>query len=1306
MAFGDIAGIKKDGAPPAEEEERRPLRETPLDLSGLLGPRERQDRAGVAPTQRRLSSAEQEIVRRLGPPTIDVVDLEKRPEPSDEPRSFIQSRNDTQLRAIGGLLGALDAIGRRSGTVVGEALLEQLSSPAQKEKFQERLAKQNEVFRIFSGGREPTFDEATTIVNKAINPGRVPGFTGALEVGAALGSLPLESVIGRSLTAASARITRTPRLKAAMDLLTQREAALRGVPQGVSSATEEVIPPVLRAADDVPTRPLSEARPKTVATPIGQLPDLDSVPGIESYIARLEDDIFAARGVSQTDVPGRQTRRLKKEGLGPGVDIDDLVDELAETEDLLARTRAVEAIEARTPQAARARPPRRADRPIPTEEPRQVLPPEPVVPEPPTLRPTSLPGTAPLAADVAAAAPAGPPSIFAQSMQRQLLSRAGAAPLEPGAAAATAAPSGVRAVAPVGNDLASLGGRFANEQTAEVEKVRQLIGASRDIRKQVEAIQSAELKVKAKNVADAFATEDNVFAASRRASAAMEGTLTKGTIEPLLPHMTDKEVTALMRMVQTSPDITPFERFRAMRLINPESPESMLTGHLPTVAEAGLLQKVYGDALANTIADKVGRSGFQRIGDLLTEIANIPRTLFSSYDVSAAGRQGAILVAAEPKISASAFKAQLQAMRSERTAQVFYRNIWQHPDADLLLKSKTFIADINANVGTRLSGREEAYISGIFQRFAGSKFAQNPLMKPLKLAGEGVRASERAYVTYLNKVRADVFYQTVDQWKAAGKEFGDAELRNLGRFINNASGRGNLGFLEGARGVMSAFFFSPGLQASRIGLVRSLFDPTVQGGIRRQIYATVGKSFTLGMTILGMAKLAGAEVELDPRSTNFGKVRIGQTTWDFWGGFQPYARFFAQVATGERKTQAGDIVNIRDDDDQTLLEQAARFGRSKLSPAAGGAVDLITDSTILGDEVISGSNALNTFVPGAIQDMGDVFATEGATGLALGLPAFLGIGVNSYDTTTSLRDGASGNIPVSQDEVDLAPELNLTEGQLGVPFSQRPPYIKDLIDEDPEIVERFKEFEEREKKISTRDLQQIVFTQQEEFQTKANDQLLAQVRSGLQGAALRNAVQQFNRERSAANRAVFDPFNERISKQPTLLRDQLGLEYWTAPLELGPDGELDFDERDRIRADVLQRAKDAKIRASYVKGTGPTTWRGTLSDVPELNTLLTSYQTDMDTLRNYWEVGSDPDFAGAFNRDEWARYIDGSQAVRREISRDSPSVRRAVQKQGEARLALRSNNEDVDKALVRWYEYLGQTVPGRGLYKRLYVEAA
>ena len=71
----------------------------------------------------------------------------------------------------------------------------------------------------------------------------------------------------------------------------------------------------------------------------------------------------------------------------------------------------------------------------------------------------------------------------------------------------------------------------------------------------------------------------------------------------------------------------------------------------------------------------------------------------------------------------------------------------------------------------------------------------------------------------------------------------------------------------------------------------------------------------VGTALVATAKMWGydedeVEFEADPRSTNFGRVKIRDMAVDLAGGFQTSIRIAAQLASGQAKSQAGEIYDV------------------------------------------------------------------------------------------------------------------------------------------------------------------------------------------------------------------------------------------------------------------------------------------------------------------------------------------------------------------------------------------------------------
>jgi hypothetical protein len=97
----------------------------------------------------------------------------------------------------------------------------------------------------------------------------------------------------------------------------------------------------------------------------------------------------------------------------------------------------------------------------------------------------------------------------------------------------------------------------------------------------------------------------------------------------------------------------------------------------------------------------------------------------------------------------------------------------------------------------------------------------------------------------------------------------------------------------------------------------------------------MAKFVVFGAAMLGLAKVGGADVELDPRSSDGLKIKTGDTRYDILGGFQQYIRLATQLLTGQKKsTKTGEIKNI--DGEGAFGEDkgdvAGRFLRGKLAP--------------------------------------------------------------------------------------------------------------------------------------------------------------------------------------------------------------------------------------------------------------------------------------------------------------------------------------------------------------------------------------
>lgn len=375
----------------------------------------------------------------------------------------------------------------------------------------------------------------------------------------------------------------------------------------------------------------------------------------------------------------------------------------------------------------------------------------------------------------------------------------------------------------------------------------------------------------------------------------------------------------------------------------------------------------------------------EKVKDFALDVWNLPKSLLSSMDLSAPLRQGAILSLSHPTSGAKSFVNMFGFLASQKKYDTWFNELKTLDLYPTIRDSKLYLSEPSA----KLSAREESFMSNFATKIPG--------------LGHAVKASERAYTGYLNVLRLDVFSQGVDQLKNQGltPETNPEAYKAWADFINNATGRGNLGALETSAGVLNGLMFSPRYLASRINLLSPAKYAKMPPEVRKMALRDMVTYIGFGLTILALAGLAGADVEDDPRSTDFGKIRIGDTRYDIWAGFQPIIRTLMQVISGQKKnTVTGEIENLGDPEkpfSPTRLDVLGRFARTKASPAAGTTINLLQGKDFMGNEVTIEGEAVKNLIPLYIQDMKEIYQTEGAGGLAAtAIPSLFGVGVQNY----------------------------------------------------------------------------------------------------------------------------------------------------------------------------------------------------------------------------------------------------------------------------------------------------------------------
>lgn len=416
----------------------------------------------------------------------------------------------------------------------------------------------------------------------------------------------------------------------------------------------------------------------------------------------------------------------------------------------------------------------------------------------------------------------------------------------------------------------------------------------------------------------------------------------------------------------------------------------------------------------------------------LRELYELPRGLTTTADLSFGFRQGLPLITT--KQWWTSWGEAVKALGSEAA----YREVMQKIESDPIMQrrvdlttgkvKKSFAQEAGlaiTDLSKKLNNREESQRSTLAERL------------PLGI-GRVVKASNRAYNAYLNQLRFETFKSLLDDARnmsVEAAETGSARpgflrrdftaeqakdlnpyrnvvlAKQIADFVNTGTGRGPLRMdlptiekgrfamkersLEQAADILTNVLFSPRLFASRVRMLNPgtyvMADPFVRKQYVKALLATAGA----WGSISSIAALAGADVSLDPNSSDFGKIKIGNTRLDPAGGFQQFlvtaSRFLSGEYTSSATGQESELgQGFRAETRKDVVE---RFGVNKLHPVARFAYDLMFASKY--QPVHIGDRIAQMFIPLIVQDVMEL-AKEDPTLLPLVGLVGAGMGTQTY----------------------------------------------------------------------------------------------------------------------------------------------------------------------------------------------------------------------------------------------------------------------------------------------------------------------
>lgn len=339
-------------------------------------------------------------------------------------------------------------------------------------------------------------------------------------------------------------------------------------------------------------------------------------------------------------------------------------------------------------------------------------------------------------------------------------------------------------------------------------------------------------------------------------------------------------------------------------------------------------------------------------------------------------------------------------------------------DADTLSR----VNNINGRYGKMkldVHSTEEAFPSALQEKVPG--------------LGRLFKATEYAYVGAAHRMRADLADQILEKAQKAGVDIDDAEqLEKIGKLINSMTGRGHLGKAEGGADVLNNLFFSPRNWKSNIDTITAhqfqkgtnVFNRDKSAKfVRKEAAQNLVKMIAVvGATMAAAENFKPGSVEKDPRSSDFGKIKIGNTRFDVSGGMASIATVATRLATRETKSSTtGQVTKLNGDEfgARSTWDVLMDYAEGKMSPGAGAIKQVLTGKNFIGEKVTPGSFAKDLFMPLPVSNYEELKNDpKSANTLIAMISDGLGVGTNTYSAQKDWNKSDTKRISGFKETVD------------------------------------------------------------------------------------------------------------------------------------------------------------------------------------------------------------------------------------------------------------------------------------------------
>ena len=395
-------------------------------------------------------------------------------------------------------------------------------------------------------------------------------------------------------------------------------------------------------------------------------------------------------------------------------------------------------------------------------------------------------------------------------------------------------------------------------------------------------------------------------------------------------------------------------------------------------------------------------SPVEKVIDFAQQTANLSFSLLTFSDFML-GRQGAPSLFSNPaltlKTAIPMFKA-FMPFTGKKALFDYTEKIQNDPDFQLAMQSELPFTSVS---GPRTK-QEEVFIGRWAQKIWG------------------IRNADRAAVAFLNELRFRSFKAGLALAADENGKVSSDAAKAIASSVSDWTGRAHLGAFEPAAGGFAHLFFAARYLTSAYKILGEPFRmPFRPAGARKAIAVRYAKTLTGLALVYGLVRFAAwafwkdddpdkPSIELDTRSSDALKLKIGPTRFPLLGNVGPTLVFLTRVIWGQHKSSESKVVrdlrgpNVLRGQKVTMSSVFQDYARSKAAPIPGKALDWVLGGTMERDDATG--EPIPPTILGTIQGLtipisgGDVWGIMKEWGVPKGsmltAVAMLGFGGQTY----------------------------------------------------------------------------------------------------------------------------------------------------------------------------------------------------------------------------------------------------------------------------------------------------------------------